>query len=86
MTDTDYPKVSVDNLICSCKPAGQIMERKRLGGFFCPNCGQEAELVLRWGKSVNDDPPNTLEPERGYRADSRQRRFAKWLLGLLDYR
>jgi Zn finger protein HypA/HybF involved in hydrogenase expression len=45
--------VSVSNLVCSCKDGGQVMEKGQLGGYECPNCGQTAEVIVRWNTDTD---------------------------------
>lgn len=48
-SSTERGEVSIESPICSCEETGQEMVKQPLGGYRCPNCGQVAELVLRWG-------------------------------------
>lgn len=43
----------IENVICDCTDGGQIMDTKRLGGLECPECGQEAETILRYGDALD---------------------------------
>lgn len=45
--------VGIPNVICynDHGQSGQIMEKMRLGGFECPECGRNAWYKLEWGES-----------------------------------
>lgn len=44
--------VSLENVVCCNNhgKSGEIMERCRLGGYECPECGRHANVRITWSE------------------------------------